>query len=130
MANNAGRPFFIRVPENIGRLVERRLAYRFGHRYEEQSNKAAQMAEAGASVTPAYAAGKCVWRHKDVTWSGPPHDPIRAWVCNYCHAAACEPEIKDRGYDFDTVSDYVLEEILDLDLKRQYQGARTLAVTR
>lgn len=109
------------------RLVEKRLKYRFGHRYEQQSNKAAQMA--GVRDTPAYSAGKCVWRHKEVTWSGPPFDPIRAWVCNYCHAAACEPEIKDRGYDFEEVPDWILEEILDLDIKRQAQGSKTFAMS-
>ena len=54
-----------------------------------------------------------------IAWSGPPYDPIRAYICLRCNAAACEPEIKDRGFDFDTIPDWEIMAILDLDLQRQ-----------
>lgn len=113
---NAGRPFFLRFPVNVAREVEKRARYRFGDKERERSNHAAQLAAGGVVIA------RCPLRHDQVAYSGPPHDAIRAWVCLRCNAAACEPEIKDRGQDFDTVTDYLLEEILDLDLKRQNEG--------
>ena len=108
----------IRVPINMFKEVEKLLKYRFGDKERERSNRAAGMAEAGRVVA------RCVMRHDQIAWVGPPHDAIRAYVCLRCHGAACEPEIVDRGFDFDTVPDWIIHEILDLDLERQAKGNR------
>jgi len=100
------------------REVEKLLQYRFHDKERERSNRAALLRAQGPSITGRF----CPLRHPRIAWSGPPHDAIRAWVCLDCHAAACEPEIKDRGCDFDTVPDWILENILDLDLQRQMEG--------
>ena len=57
--------------------------------------------------------------HQKIAWVGPPHDKIRAYVCLNCNAAASEPEIRDRGYEFETIPDFAIHAILDLDLERQ-----------
>jgi len=110
----------IRVPVDMFKEVEKLLHYRFWDKERERSNRAALLRAQGPSITGRF----CPLRHPRLAWSGPPHDAIRAWVCLECHAAACEPEIKDRGCDFDTVPDWILENILDLDLQRQLEGNR------
>ena len=62
-------------------------------------------------------------RHRDIAWSGPPHDTMRCYICLNCNAAASEPEIKDRGFDFETIPDWEIDRIFDLDLQRQAQGS-------
>ena len=106
----------IRVKEDLAALIEKRSRYYFGRKEEERSNRAALLHQTGMYVR------SCPTQHKDVAWSGPPHDAIEAWVCLHCKAAACAPEMKDRGYDFWECPDYVIDEILDLDLQRQAQG--------
>ena len=110
----------IRVPVNMFKEVEKRLKYRFRDKERERSNRAAGMAAAGRI------AARCVMRHDQIAWVGPPHDRIRAYVCLRCHAAASEPEIIDRGFDFDTICDVEIYKILDLDLERQAKGNPTL----
>lgn len=104
----------IRVPINMFHEVEKLLHYRYADKERERSNRAA-----GLAVAAQGSKRRCPLRHQTIAWSGPPHDPIRTYVCLNCNAAACEPEIRDRGFDFDTVGDWIIKEIMDLDLQRQ-----------
>lgn len=124
----------IKVSEDMFKTVERMLKYRFWDKERERSNRAAGLREQARGLKR-----RCYMRHDRIAWSGPPHDRIRAYVCLWCNAAACEPEIKDMGYDFETVPDWVLvgwsewkngvliyhPGILDLDLQRQAEGNAT-----
>ena len=94
--------------------VEKMLHYRFWDKERERSQRAAALAEAARGTRR-----RCPMRHDQIAWSGPPHDPIRCYICLRCNAAASEPEIRDRGYDFETVPIEIIDEILDLDLQRQ-----------
>ena len=94
--------------------AEKMLAYRYPDKARERSNHAAGMAEAAQGTRR-----RCPLRHSQIAWSGPPYDPIRCYICLLCNAAASEPEIKSRGFDFETVPDWELDRIFDLDLERQ-----------
>ena len=111
----------VRVPFDAFKEVEKLLKYRFWDKGRERSNRAAALVELALGTKR-----RCPMRHDRIAWSGPPHDAIRAYVCLRCNAAACEPEIKDRGFEFDTVPDWIIHEILDLDLRRQADGNRTV----
>ena len=111
----------VRVPFDAFKEVEKLLKYRFWDKGRERSNRAAALVELALGTKR-----RCPMRHDRIAWSGPPHDAIRAYVCLRCNAAACEPEIKDRGFEFDTVPDWIIHEILDLDLQRQAEGNRTV----
>ena len=100
------------------KLIEKRLWYRFWDKGRERSNRARGLAETGLVAI------RCVMRHDTLAYSGPPDDPIRAYVCVHCHAAACEPEIRDKGFEFDAIPDWEIHKILDLDLERQAAGNR------
>ena len=113
-----------RIALNGFKEVEKRLKYRFWDKERERSNHAARLHEAGP------VARRCPLRHRQLAWSGPPHDVVRAYICLDCHAAACEPEIRDRGFTFEEIPDWEIHKILDLDLERQLQGSRQIAVTR
>ena len=104
----------IQVPFNAFKEVEKLLKYRFWDKERERSNRAAALAE-GARGTRR----RCPLRHDMIAWSGPPHDTVRCYICLRCNACASEPEIKDRGFDFDTIPDWEIMKILDLDLQRQ-----------
>ena len=106
----------IRVPFNAFKEVEKLLWYKYHDKERERSNRAARLAASGRN------AARCIMKHDQIAWVGPPHDAIRSYVCLRCHAAACEPEIKDRGFDFETIPDWELDTILDLDLERQTKG--------
>ena len=110
-------PIHISSPIDYFREVERMLRYRFADKERERSNRAAGLVELARGTTR-----RCPLRHNRIAWSGPPHDAIRSYVCLECNAAACEPEIRDRGFDFDTVPDWEIDRILDLDLQRQAEG--------
>ncbi len=90
------------------------LRYRFGDKERERSQRAAGMRDLASGTRR-----RCPMRHDEIAWSGPPHDAIRCYVCLRCNAAASEPEIKDMGYEFNTVPDWIIHEILDKDLQRQ-----------
>ena len=107
-------PPLIRVPFNAFKEVERMLKYRWHDKERERSNRAAQLVELAKSTRR-----RCPMRHDQIAWSGPPHDQIRCYICLRCNAAASEPEIKDRGFDFDTIPDWEIMKILDLYLQRQ-----------
>lgn len=107
-------PLLIRVPVNMFTEVEKMLKYRFWDKERERSNRAAALVEAARGTVR-----RCPLRHDMIAWSGPPHDAVRAYVCLRCNAAASEPEIKDRGFDFQTIPDWEITKILDLDLQRQ-----------
>ena len=94
--------------------VEKGLQYKYGDKERERSNRASGLADLARGLSRS-----CPLRHDKVAWTGPPHDAVQAWVCLDCKAVCCEPEVVDRGYDFATVPDWIVEEILDLDLKRQ-----------
>lgn len=109
----------IKVPFDVFKEVERLLRAKFWDKERERSNRAAGLVDLAKGTRR-----RCPMQHDRIAWSGPPHDAIRAYVCLRCNAAACEPEIKDRGYDFDTVPDWIIYEIFDLDLQRQAEGNR------
>lgn len=120
-------PINIRVPINMFREVEKRMKYRFHDKERQRSNRAAQIRETGAKTR------QCILNHDRIAWSGPSHNGIRtqmgmapekvlAYVCVDCGAAACEPEIRDHGWEFDTIPDWEIMAIMDLDLERQYGG--------
>ena len=113
-------PPLIRIPFDAFKEVEKLLHYRYWDKGRERSNRAAQLVEAARGSKR-----RCPLRHDTLAYSGPPYDAIRCYVCLRCNAAASEPEIKDRGYDFDTVPDWIIYNILDLDLERQAAGGPT-----
>ena len=90
------------------------LKHRFGDKERERSQRASGLHGLALGTRR-----RCPMRHDMIAWSGPPHDAIRAYVCLRCNAAASEPEIVDRGYEFNAAPDTLIHEILDLDLERQ-----------
>lgn len=94
--------------------VNKMLRQRFGDKERERSQRASGLHDVAMRT-----ARRCPMRHDMIAWSGPPHDSIRCYICLRCNAAASEPEIKDMGYEFNTVPDFVIHKILDLDLQRQ-----------
>ena len=104
----------IRVPFNPFKEVEQMLQHRSRDKERERSNRASALVKAAEGTRRT-----CPLQHDQIAWSGPPHDAIRAYVCLRCNAAASEPEIKHMGYDFDTVPDWIIMSILDMDLQRQ-----------
>ena len=102
------------VRENMFKEVEKLLHYRFWDKERERSNRASALADQAKGTKR-----RCPLRHDMVAWSGPPHDQIRCYICLRCNAAASEPEIKDLGFDFETVPDWIIDQILDADLQRQ-----------
>lgn len=100
--------------------VEKKLKYRFWDKQRERSNRAAGIAEAARGTKrrcPSFPV------HAKFSYSGPPDDLIRAYICIYCGAAASEPEIKDRGFTFDECPDWIMIDIMNLDLQRQAEGS-------
>ena len=95
----------IRIKEDMFKLLEKRSKYRFWDKERERSNHAVQMQEAGVTRP------RCP--HLRVAWSGPPHDIIQAVTCLDCQSYATEPEMKDRGYDFNDCPDWVFFAIFD-----------------
>ena len=104
----------IRTPIDYFKEVEKMLHYRYWDKERERSQRAAALVKTAMGTRR-----RCPMRHDQIAWSGPPHDSVRCYVCLRCNAAASEPEIRDRGYDFETVPDWIIDEILDLDLQRQ-----------
>ena len=102
------------VKEDMFKEAEKQMRYRGKDKERERSNRAAGLVAAAKGTKR-----RCPLRHDMIAWSGPPHDKVRAYICLRCNAAASEPEIKDKGYEFDTVPDWIINEILDLDLQRQ-----------
>lgn len=107
-------PLLIRIPFDAFKEVERMLKYRWHDKERERSQRAAALVEAARGTVR-----RCPLRHDQIAWSGPPHDKVRCYICLRCNAAASEPEIRDRGFDFDTIPDWEIMAIFDLDLKRQ-----------
>ena len=99
---------------NVQAEVEKMLHHRFRDKERERSNRAAGLADLARGTKR-----RCPLRHSTIAWSGPPHDKIRCYVCLNCNAAASEPEIKDLGFEFDTCPDWIIHQILDMDLERQ-----------
>ena len=97
--------------------VEKALKYKYHDKERERSNRAAGLRDLAQGTRR-----RCPLRHETIAWSGPPHDEVRAYICLLCNAAASEPEIKDMGYEFDTVGDWIIHEIMDKDLQRQAGG--------
>ena len=104
----------IRVPFNAFAEVEKRLKYRWWDKERERSNHAKKLVDMAQGTRRL-----CPLNHDQIAWVGPPHDTVRAYVCLRCNAAACEPEIKDYGSEFETVGDWTIKQILDADLQRQ-----------
>lgn len=110
-------PITIKVAFDAFKEVEKQLKHRFWDKERERSQRAAGMADLAKGTKR-----RCPMRHDRIAWSGPPHDDIRAYICLRCNAAACEPEIKDRGFEFETIPDWEIHAIMDLDLQRQAEG--------
>lgn len=106
--------------EKVRSEAEKASRYRYADKERERSNRAVGIVGAAKGTKR-----RCPFRHDQIAWSGPPHDQIRTYICIRCGAAACEPEIKDRGYEFDTVPDWIIHDIFDLDLQRQAEENRT-----
>lgn len=111
-------PFHISIPFNAFKEVEKRMHYRYWDKQRERSNHAKLLAEAGPRGR------KCLMKHRDWAYSGPPDDDYRTIVCLFCHAAATEPVMKARGFEWETITDWQIDEILDLDLELQARGQR------
>lgn len=121
---------------NMFAEVEKRLKYRFWDKERQRSNRAAQIREEGARMR------RCWNNHNDIAWSGPEHNPIRvkmglppekelAYVCITCGGAACDTVIKDMGWTFDTIPDWEIKRIMDMDLLWQAEGnARSFFMPR
>ena len=107
----------IRIASDAFKDVEKMLKARFWDKERERSNRAAGLHDLAQGTKR-----RCPMRHDMIAWSGPPHDSVRAYICLRCNAAACEPEIRDRGFDFETIPDWEIDKILDLDLQRQAEG--------
>lgn len=108
------------VKEDMFAEVEKMGKYKFWDKERERSNRAVSIQDHAFGTKR-----RCPLRHERIAWSGPPHDAVRAYICLECGAAAAEPEIKDRGYEFDTIPDYAIHTIMDLDLERQAEGNPT-----
>ena len=104
---------------NAFKEVEKLLKARFWDKERQRSNRAAGLHDLAMGTKR-----RCPLRHDMIAWSGPPHDQVRAYVCLRCNAAASEPEIKHMGYEFETVPDWIIVSILDMDLQRQAEGNR------
>ena len=102
------------IKENMFQTVEKMLHFRYWDKGRERSNRAAGLAEQARGTQR-----RCPLRHDTIAFSGPPFDKIKCYICLRCNAAASEPEIKDRGFDFETIPDWELDKIFDLDLERQ-----------
>ena len=113
---------FLKAYRDVHNEMEKRLKYRFGDKERERSNRAAGLADLAKGTKR-----RCPLRHSTIAWSGPPHDEIRCYICLNCNAAASEPEIKDLGFEFDTVPDWIIHQILDMDLERQAGNAVTFS---
>ena len=104
----------ITVKEDMFALVEKMGKYKFWDKERQRSNRATSIQARSYGIKR-----RCPLRHQQIAWSGPPHDAIRAYICLDCGGAASEPEIKDRGYEFDLIPDYAIHTIMDMDLERQ-----------
>ena len=101
----------------VQNIISKMLQYKFRDKERERSNHASNISDRAQGTKR-----RCPMQHNKIAWSGPPHDEIQAYICIICGACASEPEIKDRGLDFDTVLYEVILEIMDLDLERQSNG--------
>ena len=108
------------VKEDMFKEAERQMRYRAKDKERERSNRAAGLAGLAHGTKR-----RCPMLHDTIAWSGPPHDTVRAYVCLRCNAAASEPEIRYMGFEFETVPDWIIHQILDADLQRQAEGNQT-----
>ena len=67
----------------------------------------------------------CPMKHDMIAWSGPPHNNVQMYVCLRCNAYASETMIKDMGYDFGNVPDYVIHDLMDEVLRVRAKGTFT-----
>ncbi len=117
MGSNKPLGPLIIVKEDMFKEAERIMRRKAGNKERERSNRAAGLHDLAMGTKR-----RCPMRHDTIAWSGPPHDEVRAYVCLRCNAAASEPEIKHYGFEFDTVPDWIIHRILDMDLQRQAEG--------
>ena len=95
----------IQVKEDIAAQIEKRSKYRFWQKERDRSNHAVQMQAAGITRP------SC--SHQRIAWSGPPHDKVQAITCLDCQSYATEPEMKDRGFDFNDCPDWIFFALMD-----------------
>ena len=102
-------------------LIQKMLA-KFHDKERERSDHSAQIA------SRAYGTKRvCPLEHNKMSWSNA--GGVLAYICVYCGATACEDEIKDRGFEFDTILYDEILIIFELDLERQSGGnAKQFAV--
>jgi len=108
----------IAIKENLRDLLEKRSQYRFRGKEQDRSNYAAGKADRGS------AAAFCPRQHDTIAYSGPPHDSVKQYVCMHCSAGANEAMIKDMGFEFDTVPDYVMADLMDEVLRVRASGKK------
>jgi len=109
----------LKAYRDVHSIIEKGLNYRFGDKERERSNRAAGLGKSERPSIRCYS----IPVHGRIAWTGPPHDQVEAWVCLECRGVASAPEIKDRGFDFKDCPDWIIFEILDLDLQRQASGS-------
>lgn len=106
---------YLRTAFNAFKEVEKRMHYRFGHKEQERSARAAVMADRGA-FRPS-----CPLNHDRWVWSGPPHHSILTYTCCDCGAYATEDMIKDMGFEFGAVLDLVVKDLMDEQMKARFK---------
>ncbi len=106
-------PPLIRVAQNAFKEVEKRAKYAFSGKEAERDRRTTYMADLARS-RPEF----CPLGHDRISM-GKQVRGGRGFVCLSCGAAACEDEIKDMGYDYETVPIEIIDFIFDEDLTRQ-----------
>ena len=117
-------PISIQVPENMFQAVEKRLKYRFWDKERERSQRAAGLADKGPVVP------LCPRNHDTIAWSGPPHNKVRCYTCLHCNVYISEPEIRDKGLEFETIADWQMHQMMDEKLTQFRNGSPKLFVAR
>jgi hypothetical protein len=107
-------PVLVQSRVNFFHEIEKKLKYRFWDKERERSNHAVRLQEAGV-IRP-----RC--KHERTAWSGPPHDIVQCITCLDCQSFVTEPEMKDRGFDFENCPDFVFHAIMDERAKRQVRS--------
>lgn len=98
---------FVKIAYDAFKDVEKRSKYKFWDKERERSNRATGLVTRGSTMR------FCPLRHNTIAWSGPPHDSENRYICLHCAAFASEAMVKDMGYDFATVPDYIIHDLMD-----------------
>lgn len=104
----------IRMAYDAFKDVEKRMKYRFWDKERERSERSYGLADRGP-IAPS-----CPLGHQSFAWSGPPYNKERLYVCITCGAYCSEDMIKDMGYLFDTVPDYIIYDLMNEVARQKY----------